>query len=53
MAIKFVDKEPEDAGKPKWSEKADTPPRGLDTEALKERGGFTGPRLSVADLDHR
>ena len=36
MAIKFVDVEPEDAGKPKRSEKADAPAvkRELDDEAL-------------------
>ncbi len=37
MAIKFVDVEPEDAGKPKRSEKADAPPvkREPDAEALE------------------
>ena len=37
MAIKFVDIEPEDTGRPKRSEKADAPPakREPDAEALK------------------
>ncbi len=37
MAIKFVDKEPDDAGKPKRSEKADAPAvkREPDAEALE------------------
>jgi hypothetical protein len=38
MAIKFVDIEPGDAGKPKRSEKAEAPPvkREPDAEALEE-----------------
>lgn len=47
MVIKFVDKEPENAGGPKRSEKADAPPpeREPDAEALK---GSVDPELPHA-----
>lgn len=55
MATRFVDKQPDDAGKLKRSEKADTPPpeREPDAEALTESVDPELPHAKPAPKQHR